>query len=672
VTDDDGYKLWLRYPLVADEQRRTEYRAGITQLVIDARSPTLRAAKEELGIGLAGLLGAAIPSAGQISQDGALIVRVGSGGGDHAPADGFRVRRARVYERECTIISGRTELGVLYGTFALLRHLQTGKPLAGLDITSAPRFRLRMLDHWDNLDGTIERGYAGTSIWDWGALPDRLSPRYRDYARANASLGINAAALTNVNADARVLTEAYLPKVAALAGAFRPYGIRIFLSARFSAPIEIGGLPTADPLDARVRAWWRDKAREIYQHIPDFGGFLVKANSEGQPGPQDYGRTHADGANVLADALADHGGIAIWRAFVYRADVAEDRAKQAYNELVPLDGDFRRNVCVQVKNGPIDFQPREPFHPLFGAMPRTPLLLEVQITQEYLGFATHLAYLAPMWKEVLGADTYASGPGSEVAKVVAGMAGVSNVGAAPNWCGHPIAQANWYAFGRLAWDPSLGADVLADEWLRMTFTNDARFVEPAKAMMLGSREAVVRYMTPLGLHHLMAKDHHHGPGPWVAEGRADWTSVYYHRADARGIGFDRTATGSDAVGQYAPPWRALWSSVESCPENLLLWFHHLPWTHRMRSGRALWDELCAAYADGVARVRDMRRGWEALAGLIDGGRHQQVRDLLRIQESEAVWWRDACVLYFQTFSKMPLPEGYERPARTLEELEAIK
>src|SRR6185369_4619915 len=345
-------------------------------------------------------------------------------------------------------------------------------------------------------------------------------------------------------------------------------------------PIELGGLKTADPLDPAVREWWRAKIEEIYRYIPDFGGFLVKANSEGQPGPQDYHRTHADGANMLAAAVAAHGGIVIWRAFVYSSETPDDRAKQAYNELVPLDGKFRPNVLVQAKNGPIDFQPREPFHPLFGAMPATPALLEVQITQEYLGFATHLAYLAPMWKEVLDADTYSSGPGSEVARVVAGMAAVSNIGGAPNWCGHPFAQANWYAFGRLAWDPGLGAGAIADEWLRMTFTNDARFVEPAKAVMLGSREAVVRYMTPLGLHHLMAKDHHHGPGPWVDEGRADWTSVYYHRADARGIGFDRTPAGSDAVSQYAPPWRALWSSVESCPENLLLWFHHLPWSHR--------------------------------------------------------------------------------------------
>ena len=421
-----------------------------------------------------------------------------------------------------------------------------------------------MLNHWDNLDRTVERGYAGFSLWDWHKLPDYLDPRYTDYARANASLGINGTVLTNVNANATSLLPEYLAKAAALAAVFRPYGIRVYLTARFSAPVEIGGLKTADPLDPVVAGWWKRKADEIYALIPDFGGFLVKANSEGQPGPQDYGRTHADGANMLADALAPHGGVVLWRAFVYSNDVPEDRAKQAYGEFQPLDGRFRPNVLVQVKNGPIDFQPREPFHPLFGAMPKTPLMMELQITKEYLGFATHLAFLGPLFEEALRADTHAKGEGSTVAKVIdgslhgyatTGIAGVANVGTDRNWCGGVFACANWYAFGRLAWDHTLTSDRVADEWVRLTFGNDPALVAPVKEMMLGSREAVVDYMTPLGLVHLMAEGHHYGPGPWVSTARrADWNSVYYHRADANGIGFDRTASGSNAVAQYFPPW----------------------------------------------------------------------------------------------------------------------
>jgi alpha-glucuronidase len=552
-------------------------------------------------------------------------------------------------------------------------------------VSNGPHFGLRMLDHWDNLDGSIERGYAGRSIWRWDELPEVVSPRYRDYARANASIGINAVSLNNVNADAQILTPAVLRKVAAIADVFRPWGLRVFLSARFSAPIELGGLPTADPLDARVADWWRAKADEIFALIPDFGGFLVKANSEGQPGPQDYGRTHADGANMLADALAAQpDAIVVWRAFVYQAGVDEDRAKQAYLELAPLDGAFRSTVRLQVKNGPIDFQPREPFHPLFGAMTRTPTLLELQITQEYLGQGTHLAYLAPLFAEVLAADTYAAGAGWPVARVAdgsllagggghlfGGIAAVGNVGDDRNWCGHPFAQANWYAFGRLAWDHRLAAADIADEWLRQTFSADPRFVAPVKAMMLASREAVVDYMTPLGLHHIMAEGHHHGPGPWVDvkdAGRADWTSVYYHRADADGIGFDRTATGSDAVALYRSPLREQFADPATCPETLLLWFHHLAWDHRIpSSGRTLWDELCHRYDRGVAAVRGMQATWETVAPFVDAARHGHVRRLLAIQEQEARWWRNACLLYFQTFSRRPLPAGLEPLAGTLDE-----
>jgi len=691
---EDGYRLWLRYEPVANAELLTAYRAAFSRLVCDGDSPTLRAARDELTRGLTGLLGAR-PRA---DRDGAALVDgvgdalligtldgsplVASAGCADTLADvgdeGFVIRRARIAGRSCTLVVANRDVGVLYGVFHLLRRLQTETPLADLETASAPRVKLRMLDHWDNLDGTIERGYAGHSLWDWHKLPDYLSPRYEDYARADASIGINAVSLTNVNADPLVLTDEYLPKVAALAGVFRRWGIRVFLTARFSAPIEIGGLPTADPLDLRVAAWWRAKAEEIYRHIPDFGGFVVKANSEGQPGPQDYDRTHADGANLLADAVAPFGGIVVWRAFVYRAEVEEDRAKQAYTELTPLDGQFRPNAVLQVKNGPIDFQPREPFHPLFGAMPKTPLFLEVMLTQEYLGFATHLVYEAPLIKEVLDADTFAAGPESTVARVIdgslhgsrlTGMAAVANTGDERNWCGHPFAQANWFAFGRLAWDHRLDPAEIAGDWLRMTFSNDARFVAPATAMVLESREAPVNYMTPLGLHHLMAKDHHYGPGPWVAPERdnvrADWTSVYYHRADATGVGFDRTATGSDAVAQYRSPLRETFADPATCPEDLLLWFHHLPWDHPLRSGRTLWDELCQRYHAGVESVRGMRDTWSDLAAYVDLERFEHVAELLAIQEKEARWWRDACLLYFQTFSKRPFPDDIEQPQGSL-------
>ncbi|HEY7374264.1 MAG TPA: alpha-glucuronidase family glycosyl hydrolase [Polyangia bacterium] len=704
MTDEDGYRLWLRYQPIDDADRLAAARALCAAVFLPAATPTLAAARDELSRGLRGLLGADVTFCAA-AADATLIVgrptaELGLRNDDidessplyalswMAPG-GFVVGPIALGGRQVRAISSLSDVGVLYGVFHLLRHLQTGKPLAALDDHDGPRFGLRMLDHWDNLDGSIERGYAGRSLWRWADLPETILPRYRDYARANASIGINAVALNNVNASARMLTAAFLRKVAALADVFRPWGIRVFLSARFSAPIEIGGLKTADPLDADAAAWWRAKADEIYRLIPDFGGFLVKANSEGQPGPQDYGRTHADGANVLADALAPHEGVVIWRAFVYKADVAEDRAKQAYNELVPLDGAFRPNVRLQVKNGPIDFQPREPFHPLFGAMPRTAALLELQITQEYLGQGTHLAYLAPLFKEVLDADTHAGGPGATVARVAdgslraggmgflsGGIAAVANTGDDRNWCGHPFAQANWYAFGRLAWDDGLDAAAIADEWLRLTFSHDPRFLAPAREMMLASREAVVDYMTPLGLHHIMAEGHHHGPGPWVDvedAGRADWTSVYYHRADANGIGFDRTATGSDAVALYRAPLREQLADLARCPEALLLWFHHLPWDHRVASsGRTLWDELCHRYSAGVDAVRRMQAAWDGLAAFVDRARHGHVRRLLVIQEQEARWWRNACLLYFQTFSRRPLPAGLEPLAGALTEYRKIK
>jgi alpha-glucuronidase len=689
---EDGYRLWLRYERIADSDERAAYRAMLRTLVFPSESPTLAAARDELALGLDHLLGQPIdridgplPTGSLIAgtpKSCPLIAQLGLESElGRAGDEGFVLARVPSRGRDVLAIAARSDIGVLYGAFHLLRLVQTGASLDALSVVSRPRIAHRVLDHWDNLDRTIERGYAGFSLWDWHLLPDDTSPRYRDYARANASIGINGAALTNVNANALVLTEPYLRKVAALAGVFRPYGVRVYLTARFSAPIEIGGLSTADPLDREVIRFWRRKAEEIYLHIPDFGGFLVKADSEGQPGPHNYGRTHAEGANMLADALAPRGGIVMWRAFVYDHNVPEDRAKQAFDTFQPLDGRFAKNVLVQVKNGPIDFQPREPFHPLFGAMPKTPLMIEFQLTQEYLGFATHLAYLGTMFEECLRSDTFAAGPGSTLAKVVdgslhghalTGIAAVANIGDDRNWCGHPFAQSNWYVFGRLAWDPDLGADLIAREWLCMTFSRDSRFVEPAAEMMLASRETVVDYMTPLGLHHLMAEHHHYGPGPWVSGGRPDWTAVYYHRADAAGVGFDRSAMGSNAVGQYAPPLRELWGDVEKCPAPYLLWFHHVRWDAELPSGRTLWDELCNRYDEGARAVTAMREQWASLDGFIDDERFEHVARLLRIQEKEARWWRDACLLYFQSFSGRPFPAGLTAPAKSLQYYRAVR
>ncbi len=687
-----GYRLWLRYDPIDDPATRRDY-ARLTRRIClpTGSSGAPMAARAELERGLEGLLG----EAPRISEEarGATLL---AGTPDSCPPlgnaelraelealgpEGYILGRRLVAGRRRWVLASAGEAGLLYGAFRLLRMAQTRVPTSGLEVRDRPSVKLRMLDHWDNLDGTVERGYAGSSIWDWHRLPGYLPERYRDYARANASVGINAAALTNVNADPLALSTEYIEKTAALAGVLRPYGIRVFLTARFSAPLDSGALATADPRAPEVAAWWASKAEEIYRCIPDFGGFLVKANSEGQPGPQDYGRSHAEGANLLAAALAPHGGTLIWRAFVYSARASEDRAKQAYEEFVPLDGSFLPNVLVQVKNGPIDFQPREPFHPLFSAMPRTALALEFQITQEYLGFASHLAYLGTLFEEVLRADTFRGGPGATVAKVIGGsqggqglscVAGVSNVGASLDWCGHHFAQANWYAFGRLAWDPSLAAADIAEEWARMSFTNDDGAVHRIVAMMMGSREAVVGYMTPLGLIHIMGWDHHYGPGPWISEGRPDWTSAYFHRAAGDGIGFERGPLGSAAVDQYAPPLRELFGSADSCPEELLLYFHRVPWDRPMRSGRTLWNELCLAYQRGVGAVAAMRDAWEGLAGFADAVRFEEVRELLAIQEAEALWWKDACLSYFASLSKRPYPEGVRAPAHGLEYYKALK
>ncbi len=691
---EDGYDLWLRYRPLSAEQAEG-YRAAVAQLVAGDATPTQAATRAELQRGLAGLLGAAPALADEVSRDGAVVVGT--------PAllqlaklksavaglgrEGYLIRSVEIDGRKATAIVGNSDIGALYGAFHFLRLLQTGQSLAQLDIREAPKVRLRVLNHWDNLDRYVERGYAGESIWDWHKLPGWRDPRYTDYARANASIGINGTVLNNVNSNARVLTPMYLEKAKALADVFRPYGIRVYLSARFSAPKEIGGLDTADPLDPRVRAWWKAKAGEIYKTIPDFGGFLVKANSEGQPGPQDYGRSHADGANMLAEALAPHGGVVMWRAFVYSHEQPDDRAKQAYDEFVPLDGKFRDNVIVQVKNGAIDFQPREPFHPLFGAMPKTPLMMEFQITKEYLGFATHLVYQGPLYEETLRADTFAKGKGSTVAKVIdgslhgdtlpkrrlTGMAGVANIGSDRNWSGSHFDQANWYVFGRMAWNPYASARAIAEDWTRMTFSNDPRFVAPVVEMMMASREAVVDYMTPLGLHHLMGRGHHYGPMPWDAGApRADWTPVYYHRADKAGIGFDRSSRGSNAVAQYAPPLAKRFDDPAQVPEEFLLWFHHLPWDYPTKSGRPLWDELVHRYDRGVDEVKKMRATWADLSPYVDAERHAQVAAFLAIQQDEAQWWRDASIAYWQSLNGLPLPAGHAPPAHSLDYYKSLE
>lgn len=578
-------------------------------------------------------------------------------------------------------IQASAEQGLLYGAYHLLRLQATGNDAGDLHIPESPAYDIRILNHWDNLNGTIERGYAGYSLWKWDELPGVISPRYREYARANASIGINGTVLNNVNASPDILKEEYLQKVKVLADIFRPYGIKVYLSVNFSSPKILGGLSGSDPLNTDVQKWWKDKITDLYRLIPDFGGFLVKANSEGQPGPQDYGRTHAEGANMLAKALQPFGGIVMWRAFVYAPD-ADDRSKQAYNEFMPLDGQFADNVIIQVKNGPVDFQPREPFTPLFGAMRKTPLMIEFQVTQEYLGFSNHLAYLAPLFKECLDSDTYCDGAGSTVAKVTDGtlrpssfsaIAGVANTGEDVNWCGHHFAQANWYCFGRLAWDHTLTSGQIADEWIRMTFSDDENFIRPVKDMMLSSREAVVDYMMPLGLHHIFAEGHHYGPQPWYDKApRKDWTCTYYHKADTYGLGFDRTKSGSNAVSQYFSPLKEIFNDIETCPENLILWFHHVPWNYKMKSGRILWDELCYKYDSGVRQVREFQKVWDRMEPFIDRQRFTEVQYKLKIQSRDAVWWKDACLLYFQTFSKRPVPYEIERPVHDLEELKKIR
>lgn len=572
-------------------------------------------------------------------------------------------------------ITASNPIGLLYGAYELIRLQNTDAYNTGsgnqqnfskaIDETEKPQVGLRILNHWDNLDGSIERGYAGKSIFKWeeiklgkngkgGSISKSLHDRLINYARANASLGINGSVLNNVNASPKMMTAEYINKVKIIANILRPYGIRVYLSINFASPMALGYTKTADPLDKKVQQWWKKKAKEIYATIPDFGGFLVKANSEGQPGPGDYHRTHADGANMLADAVKPYGGIIMWRSFVYGANhKGEDRVKQAVSEFKGMDGKFRDNVILQSKNGPLDFQPREPYAPIFDNIKQTPQIAELQITQEYLGQSKHLTYLAPMWKEFFGFVN----PGRLV-----GISGVANIGDDANWCGHPFSQANWYAFGRLAWNPSLTAEEIAHEWLVQTYGNqDEKFTKPVEMMMMTSREACVNYMMPLGLHHIFKFDHHYGPEPdgFIASYPLEWCPVYYHKADAQGVGFDRSSKGTDAVGQYPEPYRSLYDNIETCPEEYLLWFHHVPWTYKMKSGSTLWQELCMKYNMGVAMVEVYRDFWHTSAKQYMKGHEQEWQhtdSLLNVQLENAKEWRNTCLKYFQTFSKMKIYE----------------
>ena len=620
--DEDGSRLWLR---------------------LDPAATTAT---------ITGVKGTAMTELQTYWQGGPIVLKRQKG----MPQDGYTIKS----QGGKTVIAASGDAGLLYGAYHLLRLQQTGQPCDALDISEQPAYDLRILNHWDNPNGTVERGFAGKSIF---LNPDPA--RMQMYGRANASIGINGTVLNNVNAKPEALSTESLLKAKGIADQLRPYGIRVYLSINFASPMRLGGLKTADPMEADVVKWWRDKVDEIYKLIPDFGGFLVKANSEGEPGPQDFGRTHADGANMLAGVLRPHKGIVMWRAFVYNPQ-SSDRANQACEEFMPFDGKFADNVIIQIKNGPVDFQPREPYSPLFTAMKQTAMMVEFQITQEYLGAANHLVFLAPMWREFFSFVKPSS---------LRAMAGVANIGDDVNWCGHHFAQANWYAFGRLAWNPSLTSGQIAEEWLAQTFfaPND-NTPQASKSqildVMLASHEACVSYMMPLGLHHIFAGNHHYGPEPWYkpAGVRADWTPPYYHKADATGLGFDRTLKGSANVRQYPDELCRLYNDINTCPENVLTWFHHVPWDHKMKSGRIFWDELCHKYDDGVHQARHFLAVWDALQPYVDGQRFGEVQRKLRIQARDAEWWRDACLLYFQTFSKRPIPQDMEHPVHNLDEM----
>lgn len=562
-----------------------------------------------------------------------------------------------------TLLTAGSNVGLLYGAYHLLRLQQADADCTNLNIKEHPTYELRILNHWDNPDGTVERGFAGRSIF-WTKDPLNKT-RIQQYGRANASIGINGTVLNNVNAKPATLSYQQLERAKQIADILRPYGIRVYLSINFASPMRLGGLSTADPLNADVIKWWEEKVAEIYKMIPDFGGFLVKANSEGEPGPCDYGRSHAEGANMLAKVLKKHNGIVMWRSFVYDPN-DNDRAKQAYKEFMPLDGQFLDNVIIQIKNGPIDFQPREPYSPLFTGMKKTSMMAELQITQEYLGAANHLVFLSPMWKEFLGSINPSS---------LKAMAGVANIGNDTNWCGHHFAQANWYAFGRLAWNPQTTSEQIAEEWFKQTFESlPSALNSQLMEMMLTSHEAAVSYMMPLGLHHIFAEGHHYGPAPWFTRPgmRRDWTPPYYHQADSIGLGFDRSHKGTDAVSQYPEEICRIYDNINTCPENLLAWFHHVSWDYKMKNGRTFWDELCHKYDEGVSMTRTMLKTWDKTEQFIDQQRFTEVQRKLRIQVRDAVWWHDACILYFQTFSKRPIPQDVENPVHNLDEMMNFK
>jgi len=685
VPDEDGSALWLRYPEVPLEGLKSEYRAAFVSVVNTGTSDRLAAATAELVTGLSGLLGQAVSTTTAPAPGAVVLGTVGTtaidgfGLTDRVASlgpEGYLVESVPQANGTVTVVVGNSDIGVLYGAFALLRHLQSHDSAAGLSLSGSPRIRHRVLNHWDNLDGTVERGYAGASIWDWDTLPGTISQRYVDYARANASIGINGTVLTNVNATrgnnadmwADGTRAANLQKVQALADAFRPYGIRVYLTAPFNAA------GNANPNDPATRAWWADRLDEIYALIPDFGGLLIKASSEGEPGPSN-GATHADGANMLAAAVGDRG-IVMWRAFVYAENLASDRVRQAFDEFGPLDGQFADNVFVQTKNGPLDFQPREPIHPIFGGMPATKVALELQITKEYLGQDTHLAYLGPLYEEVLQTDTLATGAGSTLARIVDGtvfgsqdsaIAGVSNVGDDVDWTGSHFNQANWYAYGRMAWDPDLSARVVAEEWVRQTFSNDPALVVPVVELMMSSHPTLVNYMTPLGLVHIMGTDHHYGPAPWVDNlERGEWNPFYYHEAAADGIGIDRTATGTNAIAQYPAAMQLQYVDRSTISDDFLLYFHRGGWSDPMATGRTLWEELVHRYSTGVDGVQTLRDQWLAAEGRIDARRFAEVSEFLQIQHFEARWWRDACLTYFaQVGGNLPIPAGYAPPANSL-------
>ena len=642
-------------------------------IICKEHSPTLNIAVAELKNGWQGKENATIKLI--VKNDKAL------------KADGFRLSE--------NTVEARTDIGLLYGVYALLRRQKTGEKIS--DIVSNPSYEERILDHWDNLNGTIERGYAGKSIFwrkeDPFTVTGEDKKLWQEYARANASVGINGAVLDNVNASPQILAKDYLNRAKAIADVLRPYGMKVYLSVNFASPESLGGLPTADPLDTVVIDWWKNKVKEIYALIPDFGGFLVKAGSEGQPGPQEYGRTHAAGANMFARALKPYGGIVMWRAFVYTSN-DNDRVKQAYTEFKPLDGKFDDNVILQVKNGPLDFQPREPFSPLFGAMKKTSVMPELQITQEYLGHAVYLVFLSSTWEECLKSDTYQAGKGSTVARCTDGsiypqkytaIAGVANIGLDSHWCGNTFAQANWYAFGRLAWNNILDSKQIADEWLKQTFykapsaksgeenyTDDwtKNFLLPVRKMMLESREAAVNFMMPLGLHHIMSANGHYGPGPWWhPKGvRADWTPPYFHHAGLDGIGFDRTTKGSDAVSQYHEPLASEFNNVQTCPEEYLLWFHHLPWTYKMKNGQTLWDAICYHYNEGVNKVKEFETVWDNAKPFVDSAQFNLEKQKLKEEYDNAVLWKDACLQYFGQFSRMPVPKDIAPPIHKLSDI----